>query len=242
MTMKITLSTLFTLLILSMPFSLQSAESPLKLEKAKTALLVTDPQTDFLDEKGIAYGLFAENIKELGTIPNIEKLFLTAKQIDMPVFVSPHAYFQHDHSWENPGALQKQLLELKVFNRKDSVYATDLRNTGADFLTQYKKYILDGETVVTSPHKIYGPDSNDLVLQLRMQGIDTVILAGLAANLCTDSHMRELVENGFKVVVVKDAVAAPGKEAYQAALVNFGLIANQVVDTKQAVKLMTGSI
>ena len=240
--MKKTISTIFTLLILSITCSIQADESPLKLEKSKTALLVTDPQSDFLDKKGIAYGLFAENIKELGTIPNIEKLFLTAKQLDMPVFVSPHAYFQHDHNWKNPGALQKQLLELKVFNRKDAVYATDLKDTGADFLSQYKKYILDGETVVTSPHKIYGPDSNDLVLQLRMQGIDTVILAGLAANLCTDSHLRELVENGFEVIVVKDAVAAPGAEAYQAALVNYGMIANEVVDTKQAVKLMTGAI
>ena len=62
-------------------------------------------------------------------------------------------------------------------------------------------------------------------------------LAGLAANLCTDSHLRGLVENGFKVVVVKDAVAAPGEEAYQAALVNYGLIANAVVTTDQAIKL-----
>lgn len=90
--------------------------------------------------------------------------------------------------------------------------------------------------MVTSPHKIYGPDSNDLVLQLRSKGIDTVILAGLAANLCTDSHLRELVESGFKVIVVKDAVAAPGSDAYQAALVNYGLIANAVITTDDAVK------
>ncbi|MES9831597.1 MAG: cysteine hydrolase [Candidatus Thiodiazotropha sp. DIVDIV] len=240
--MKKTIFSLFMMVTLMISLPLFAGEEPMKLVKEKTALLVTDPQNDFLDEKGIAYGLFADNIKALGTIPNIEKLFLTAKQISMPVFVSPHAYFQHDHSWSNPGALQKQLLELKVFNRKDAVYATGLKGAGADFLDQYKKYILDGETVVTSPHKIYGPDSNDLVLQLRMQGIDTVILAGLAANLCTDSHLRELVENGFKVLVVKDAVAAPGEDAYQAAVVNYGLIANKVVDTHEAVKLMRGSI
>ena len=64
------------------------------------------------------------------------------------------------------------------------------------------------------------------------------MLAGLAANLCTDSHLRELVENGFKVVVVKDAVGAPGADAYKAALVNFGFIANAVWTTDDAVKAM----
>ncbi|MCU7841739.1 MAG: cysteine hydrolase [Candidatus Thiodiazotropha sp. (ex Troendleina suluensis)] len=234
--MKKCIVSLLLLLPLSTSISAYAETTPLNLIKQRTALVVTDPQNDFLDKKGIAYGLFAENIKELDTITNIEKLLTTAKKHAMPVFVSPHAYFEHDHSWENPGALQKKLLALKVFNRKDAVYATGLKGTGADFLAQYKPYILDGKTVVTSPHKIYGPDSNDLVLQLRSKGIDTVILAGLAANLCTDSHLRELVESGFKVIVVKDAVAAPGSDAYQAALVNYGLIANAVITTDDAVK------
>ncbi len=216
----------------------EAANLPFDVNAGRTALVVTDPQVDFLSEKGVAYGLFADNLKRLNTIENIEKLFKTAKHQSLPVFVSPHGYFPHDRQWKAPGALQKQLLELKVFARKDAVYADGLKKSGADFLQRYKPYILDGKTVVASPHKVYGPDSNDLLLQLRSNDIDTVILAGLAANLCTDSHLRELVENGFKVVVVKDAVAAPGEEAYQAALVNYGLIANAVMSTDEAVKVM----
>lgn len=229
-------------LLFALPITVSSAfaaePAPFQPVKGRTALVVTDPQNDFLDEKGVAYGLFAENIKELHTVDNIELLLKAAKKSSTPVFVSPHGYFSHDHAWENPGALQKQLLQLKVFSRKDAVYAKGLEGSGADFLNRYKPYILDGKTVVTSPHKVYGPESNDLVLQLRSQGIDTVILAGLAANLCTDSHLRELVENGFKVAVVKDAVAAPGADAYKAALVNYGLIANAVWSTDEAVKAM----
>ncbi len=37
----------------------------------------------------------------------------------------------------------------------------------ADFLERYKPYIEDGETVVASPHKVYGPENNDLILQHR---------------------------------------------------------------------------
>ncbi len=114
--------------------------------------------------------------------------------------------------------------------------------SGSDWLPIYKKYIQDGETVVVSPHKVYGPETNDLVLQLRKRGIDRVILAGMSANLCTESHMRELIEQGFDVTVVSDGTAAAITpelgDGYAAALTNFKFIANAVVTTKEAVALM----
>jgi nicotinamidase-related amidase len=111
--------------------------------------------------------------------------------------------------------------------------------SGADFYGPYKRYINDGKTIVVAPHKMYGPESNDLIYQLRSRNINTVILGGMVANLCVDSHMRALMENGFKVYVVKDAVAAPGDDAYQAALVNYNMIANGVMTTAEAVKVMS---
>jgi nicotinamidase-related amidase len=73
--------------------------------------------------------------------------------------------------------------------------------------------------IVTSPHKVYGPESNDLALQLRKHGFDSVILAGMSASM-PESHMRDLIESGFRVAVVKDATAAailPGLNGYEAA-------------------------
>ncbi len=69
-----------------------------------------------------------------------------------------------------------------------------------------------------------------------------MILGGMSANLCTESHMRELIEQGFEVAVVKDATAAAITpelgDGYQAALINYGFIANAVITTEQAVQLM----
>jgi nicotinamidase-related amidase len=116
-----------------------------------------------------------------------------------------------------------------------------LEGSGADFLEPYKPYVNDGKTVITSPHKVYGPEQNDLVLQLRKQRIDQVILAGMSANLCVESHMRALLEAGFEVAVVKDATAGaiiPEGDGYLAALINFRMIANAVWNTDEAVKRM----
>jgi nicotinamidase-related amidase len=60
------------------------------------------------------------------------------------------------------------------------------------------------------------------VLQLRKHGVNQVIPAGMAANLCVEGHMRELIERGFHIAVVKDATAAPHLpegDGYLAALV-----------------------
>ena len=96
-------------------------------------------------------------------------------------------------------------------------------------------------TVITSPHKVFGPEQNDLALQLRKFGIDRVILAGMSGNLCVESHMRELLEMGFEVAVVTDATAAailPGLDGNAAAQTNFRFIANATWSTAEAVQLM----
>jgi nicotinamidase-related amidase len=88
---------------------------------------------------------------------------------------------------------------------------------------------------------VFGPETNYLVLQLRKRGVTKVILAGMSANLCTESHMRELVEQGFEVMVVSDATAAaqlPGLDGYAAAMANFRMIASHVADTKSVLDMI----
>jgi nicotinamidase-related amidase len=128
---------------------------------------------------------------------------------------------------------------IGMFDRKGPLTTDGFEGSGADWLEQYKKYINDGATVVSNPHKVYGPETNDLVLQLRKRGIDKIILGGMSANLCTESHMRELIEQGFEVAVVSDATAAAIVEegdGYESAVVNFRFIANTVWTTKEAVQ------
>jgi nicotinamidase-related amidase len=109
-------------------------------------------------------------------------------------------------------------------------------------MPEFKKFIDDGKTIVCSPHKLYGPQANDAVLQLGKQRVDQIILAGMAANLCVESHLRHFLEHGFEVAVVRDAVAAakvPEGDGYLAALINFRFIANGVWTTDETVKRLT---
>ena len=211
----------------------------MEIVPGRTALVITDPQNDFLSPKGVTWGVVGKSVTENHTVENIGSLFKAAKANDIPVFVSPHYYYPTDHGWQFEGALEKLMHNIGMFDRKGALTTEGFEGSGPDWLAQYKPYIDDGVTVVTSPHKVYGPETNDLVLQLRKRGIDKVILGGMSANLCTESHMRELLEQGFEVAVVSDATAAAIVEegdGYKAALVNFRFIASTVWTTKEAVQ------
>jgi len=220
----------------------ESSSSANVFNSKNTALVITDPQNDFLSPKGVTWGIVGKSVTENKTVEHIEALFKAAKKNGYPVFISPHYYYPTDHGWEFEGTLEKVMHNIHMFDRKGALNLEGFEGSGADWLAIYKPYINDGETIVVSPHKVYGPETNDLVLQLRKRGIDTVILGGMSANLCTESHMRELLEQGFEVVVVKDATAAAITpelgDGYQAALTNFGFMANDVVTTNEAVKRM----
>ena len=226
-------------------FALAELPDPgMTITHGNTALVITDPQNDFLSPKGVTWGVVGESVTKNNTVANIESLLKAAKNNGIPVFVSPHYYYPTDKGWHFEGALETLMHAIGMFDRTGQLDVEGFEDSGADFLAQYKPYINDGKTVIASPHKVYGPENNDLLLQLRKRGIDKVILAGMSANLCTEAHLRELLERGFEVAVVKDGTAAaivPEGNGYEAALVNFRFLANDVLDTKEAVAAINNS-
>ncbi|MCK0107893.1 cysteine hydrolase [Flavobacteriaceae bacterium S0825] len=201
-----------------------------------TAIVITDPQNDFLSPQGVTWGVVGESVKANNTVENLETLFKLAEENGIKVFISPHYYYKHDHNWKFEGALEKLMHNINMFDRGDQLSTEGFEGSGADFLEPYKKYIEKDFVTVVGPHKVFGPEQNDLSLQLRKQKIDKVILAGMSGNLCVEAHMRELIEDGFEVAVVGDATASaiiPGHDGNAAAQTNFRFIASHVYSTKE---------
>mgnify|MGYP001249455203 CR=1 FL=1 len=111
------------------------------IEKGRTAILITDPQNDFLSPDGVTWGVVRESVTENNTVANIEALFKVAKANDIPVFVSPHYYYPTDHGWKFEGALEKLMHTIGMFDRKGALNVDGFHNSGADWLQQYKPYI-----------------------------------------------------------------------------------------------------
>ena len=148
----------------------QLPDPGMEIDIERTALVITDPQNDFLSPDGVTWGLVGPSVEANNTVANLETLLRTAKGAGIQVFVSPHYYFPTDHGWKFGGAVEVMMHAIDMFDRTGALTTDGFDGSGADWLEQYKHFINDGETVVTSPHKVYGPESNDLVLQLRKRG------------------------------------------------------------------------
>ncbi len=78
----------------------------MEISVENTALVITDPQNDFLSPDGVAWGVVSKSVEENNTIENIDRLFKAAKQAEIPVFISPHYYYPTDNGWKFGGALE----------------------------------------------------------------------------------------------------------------------------------------
>ncbi len=214
----------------------------MQINRNDTAVVFIDPQNEVLSEKGAAWAAVGDSVKENKTVENIERIFQAAKQNGFEVFISPHYFYPTDDGWKFNGPLETVEHESKMFARRGVLSLDGFSGSGADWLERFKPYIEDGKTVVASPHRVWGPQTNDLVLQLRKRGISGVILGGMLANMCVESHLRDLLEQGFEVLVARDATAGPRHPewgyGYAAALINFRFLAHAVLCTEDVVDAM----
>jgi nicotinamidase-related amidase len=212
----------------------------MSVSNADTAVVFIDPQNDVLSEKGVNWSAVRASVTENGTVEHLAQIFEAAKANRYHVFISPHYFYPTDvNSWKFVGPLEAEEVANHSFARRGPLDLSGFEGSGADWLDRFKPYIEDGKTIVVSPHKVWGPQTNDLVLQLRKRGIQKVILGGMLANMCVESHLRELLEQGFQIAVIKDATAGPRHpvwgDGYQAALINYNFLAHEVWTTAEVV-------
>jgi biuret amidohydrolase len=219
----------------------------MQLDKEHTALVLADIQNEFLSESGSYYPLIEDALKERNVIDHIEELLRCAKEHGYHVVHSPHYYYPSDGQWVAPGgAISDYLTGVPggFVRRKDPVDLEGFIGSGADYPERFKKYLMDGKTSNTSPHKGFSTWHNDVIKQLRMRRIEKVIMAGPVGNLCLESHMRDIIEHGFEVAMVRDAVAGGRNEegdGYTAAMVSYRFMANAVWTTEEAVARMAAT-
>lgn len=182
-----------------------------------TAVLITDPQVDFLKPESVVWDEIEGTVEDNEVVDRLVTLRDAARDGDVPVFYSPH-YYEDDEfeSWQHLNTIDEMMFDARMF---------DVEGEGAAFVPELEP---DDNTFVLSPHKqLSGFWSNDVNTQLRQRGVDTIVLAGMSGNLCVESHLRDAVENGYETIAVTDATAAAGEEALEAARTNFEFIAHE---------------
>ena len=108
---------------------------------------------------------------------------------------------------------------------------------GADF---FQVEPAQGEIVVDK-HRYSAFSGTSLDDILREHGIRTLVVTGVATNICVESTLREGFNRGYYIVVPSDCVAAHNTELHEATLKNVAFILGDVTTADDLIGLWRGS-
>ena len=91
-----------------------------------------------------------------------------------------------------------------------------------------------GEPVVDK-YRYASFQGTKLEFVLRRHGIQTLVIGGVATNVCVETAVREAFVRDLYVVLVRDACAGTSEDAHDAAIANLGKFFCQVVDADEVI-------
>ena len=77
---------------------------------------------------------------------------------------------------------------------------------------------------------------------LREHSIRTLVVTGVATNICVDSTLRDGFNHGYYIVVPRDCVAAHDSELHEATLSNVAFLLGDVTTADELIGLWRGSV
>lgn len=96
--------------------------------------------------------------------------------------------------------------------------------------------------MVKSRYSALVPGSSDLDAWMKQRGLDTMIITGVATNICCESTARDAHMMNYKTIVVEDATATRADELHTAALNTLCLTFADIMTTDEVVERLQRSM
>ncbi|MFC5452580.1 isochorismatase family cysteine hydrolase [Paenibacillus aestuarii] len=193
-------------------------------DKTTTGLLLVDPYNDFLDPKGKAYP--KEISESVNFFEHLKEIVSEARKDGIRVFYVPHHRSELDDydTWLHPTpSNQVKFKPLQAFARG---------SWGGEFHPDVQPQ--KGDVVVHEHWGSSGFANTDLDHQLKMHGVQKIIIIGALANTCVEATARYGSELGYHVTLVTDASTAHSHEAMHAAHeINGPTFAHAILTTEE---------
>ncbi len=189
---------------------------PEKIDPAHTAIVVVDMQNDFCAEGGYLHGNLgcdmSANEPLAGRIMDLVGAARSAGALVM--------WIQANYE---PRYLSGQAL-AKLAEKQIETVCCEGGTWGWDF---YRVAPEPGEPVIEK-HTYSGFFGTELDRMLRFRGIRTLVMTGVATNVCVESTLRDGYFNGYYIVVPEDCVGSAAPDLHEAALKSVRLFFGEV--------------
>lgn len=176
-----------------------------EFDPTTTALLVVDIQNDFCHPDGVCGKAGYPVTETWNAVEGAKRLLKAAREADSLVV---HIFLRVD--WKNDSNVWlSQLLRLKQSGLCTPNIFGEAAYTGVE--------PLPGEPPIYKP-RYSGFVNTNLEALLQEHSISTIVVCGVATNICVESTVRDGFMRNFEVIVVGDASGAYSETMHQAAL------------------------
>ena len=158
---------------------------------ARTALVNVDMQNCFVEGSPIAAP------DGLVVLERINKVAAACRRAGILV-IHTSSVFRADGS------------NLGVLAEFDPILKTGILNKGSQAAALHRGLIVDVADILLDKPRFGAFHGTDLELILRSRGIDTLIITGIATNVCCETTAREAAVRDFRVLFLSDGTATFG--------------------------------
>lgn len=194
------------------------------IDASRTALVVVDMQNYFVAEGFPAYVPLAKTV-----VPNINRIASAMRAArGLVVWIQTTAsgaleYWANHHRYMlTPERVSKRLANLAEGSEGFALWP-ELEAHAEDVRVTKVKY------------SAFAPNSSTLHSVLQRRGIDTVLVAGTATNVCCESSARDAMLLDYRVIMLADANATWTDEEHAAALNNFVVFFGDVLTVEDSI-------
>jgi ureidoacrylate peracid hydrolase len=180
-----------------------------KLAPSRTALLVVDVQNDFCSPDGYFGKLGYDVSAPAGIMPTLHALIDAARAAGVLVVFVQAIYDEHFLS----GPWRERIVRQNI-----TVPSCISGSWGADF---YEVKPQPGDVVVQK-HRYSAFIDTELDMILRARGVETLVMTGVATNVCVESTARDGFMKDYYIVFPRDGSAGTSPSAHDMALENIG--------------------
>ena len=198
-----------------------------QLKTAKTALVVVDVQNDFCHANGV-FGKRGFDLSHVErSVDRLLPFIAQCRQLGLPiVFVRTiHSNWTDSDSWLGRMAGGGKVMQIC---RPDT--------WGADFY----KVAPQANDFVTTKHRFSGFVGTDLNLVLRARGLETLLMTGVASNVCVETTARDGYNLDFRIIYVEDCCGAFSADEHASAITNMSKYFGIVAGSKLLAEIMEG--
>jgi len=193
--------------------------------KSNCALLITSAQVDLLSETGKAWGFTKDSVTNNRVKENLKVVIEKAREAKIPVIHSPVAFdYELMKGFKPLNAIQSVIIENKLL---------EMNSKGSEFISEAKP--VEGEVVLAPRQGFSSFWAKSIQSHLKDLEIDTILIAGMLAEGCVESHARDAAENGYTPIVISDAIGSTSVELLEASTKTLNLHTAKMLSSIEAI-------